>query len=48
MPQGFTDSPRLFVRLTSPVMALLRRHMVHILIYIDDTFLRAASPELLE
>ena len=48
MPQGFTDSPRLFVRLTSPVMALLHRHMVDILIYKDDTFLRAASSELLE
>ena len=45
MPQGFKDSPRYFVRLTNPVMAFLCRHMIDILIYIDDTFLRAASAD---
>ena len=34
MPQGFTDSPQLFVRLTNPVMTLLHQQMVDILIYI--------------
>ena len=48
MPQGFTDSPQLFVRLTSPVMAHLHKHMIDILIYINDTFLRAESPEILQ
>ena len=45
LPQGFSDSPRMFVRVTQPLMVTLRRNMVDILIYIDDTFLRAESPE---
>ena len=43
LPQGFSDSPRMFVRITLPLMAYLRDRLVDILIYIDDTFLRAPT-----
>ena len=43
LPQGFSDSPRMFVRITTPLMAYLRKKLIDILIYIDDTFLRAPS-----
>ena len=43
LPQGFSDSPRMFVQITSPLMAYLRDRLVDILIYIDDTFLRAPT-----
>ena len=45
LPQGFSDSPRMFVHITNPLMAYLRDKLVDILIYIDDTFLRASSAE---
>ena len=45
LPQGFSDSPRMFVHVTQALMVTLRRNMVDILIYIDYTFLRAESPE---
>ena len=45
LPQGFSDSPRLFTRCTSPIMSLMRQQLIDILIYIDDTFLRAPSFE---
>ena len=41
MPQGFSDSPRMFVKCTAPIMAVLRQALIDIVIYIDDTFLRA-------
>ena len=47
LPQGFSDSPRMFVRITSPLMAYLRDRLIDILIYIDDTFLRAPTVVLL-
>ena len=43
LPQGATCSPRLFVRVTTPIMKYLRRRMVTIVIYIDDTLLVARS-----
>ena len=43
LPQGFSDSPRLFTRCTSPIMSLLRKQLVDIPIYIDDTFLRSPT-----
>ena len=43
LPQGFSDSPRLFVRWTAPIMTQLRKALVDILIYIDDTFIRAST-----
>ena len=43
LPQGFSDSPHLFVRCTAPIMAQLRKSLVDILIYIDDTFIRAST-----
>ena len=45
LPQGFSDSPRLFTRCTSPIMSLFPQCLINILIYIDDTFLRAPSFE---
>ena len=45
LPQGFSDSPRMFVHVTQPSMANLRRQLVNILIYINDTFLWAQSPD---
>ena len=47
LPQGFSDSPRMFVRITSPVMAYLRDRLIDILIYKDDTFLRAPTANIL-
>ena len=47
MPQGFSDSPRMFVKCTAPIMAVLWQALVDIVIYIDNTFLRAPSPGLL-
>ena len=38
LPQGFSDSPRMFVRCTNPIMAFLRKQLIDIVIYIDDTF----------
>ena len=43
LPQGFSDAPHMFVRITQPLMAQLRAQLIDILIYIDDTFLRAPS-----
>ena len=43
LPQGATCSPRLFVCVTTPIMKYLRRRMVTIVIYIDDTLLVARS-----
>ena len=43
LPQGFSDLPRLFVRCTAPIMAQLRKALVDILIYINDTFIRAST-----
>ena len=45
LSQGFQDSPRLFCRLTSALTAYLRRNLIDILIYIDDSFLRASFYE---
>ena len=45
LPQGFSDSPRIFTRCTSPIMSLLCQCLIDILIYINDTFLRAPSFE---
>ena len=39
LPQGATCSPRIFVRVTSPIMKFKRRRLVTIVIYIDDTLL---------
>ena len=47
MPQGFSDSPRMFVKCTAPIMAVLHQALIDIVIYIDDTFLRAPTAELL-
>ena len=41
LPQGATCSPRIFVRITTPVMKFLRSQMVRIMIYIDDTLIMA-------
>ena len=43
LPQGFADAPRMFVRCTTPVMVHLRKMLIDIVIYIDDTFLRAPT-----
>ena len=43
LPQGFSDAPHMFVRITQPLMAQLCAQLIDILIYIDDTFLRAPS-----
>ena len=43
LPQGFSDSPRMFVRITSPLMAYLQDRLVDILIYIDNMFLHASN-----
>ena len=45
LQQGFADSPHLFVRCMSPLMAILREVWIDILIYIDDTFLRAPTSQ---
>ena len=47
LPQGFSDSPRIFVKTTLPLMASLRRQLIDILIYIDDTFLHSHCPNVL-
>ena len=43
LPQGFSDSPQIFVKCTAPIVAALHKLLVNILIYIDDTFLPAPS-----
>ena len=48
LPQGFEDAPRMFVHCTNPIMAYLRKLLVDIVIYIDDTFLRAPTAEELQ
>ena len=48
MPQGFSDSPHMFVKCTKPIMAVLRQALVDIVIYIDDTFLRTPTSHLLK
>ena len=45
LPQGFSDSPHLFVRCTAPIMAQLRKALVDILIYINDTFIMASTEQ---
>ena len=45
MPQGIAIGPITFVRTTKPLIAWLRAQGVNIMIYIDDTFLCAASAE---
>lgn len=39
LPQGFTDAPRVFTKLTKPILSLLRRHGFISSIYIDDLLL---------
>ena len=41
LAQGATCSPRIFVKLTTPLMKYLRAQMVSIVIYIDDTLILA-------
>ena len=48
LPQGFADSPQMFVRCTNPIIAHLRKMLIDIVIYIDDTFLRAPTASELE
>ena len=43
--QGFSDTPRIFTRCTSPILAVLQKALIDIVMYIDDTFLRARTPE---
>ena len=43
LPQGYSDSPQLFVHCTQPIMSYFHKHMIDILIYIDDTFLCAPN-----
>ena len=45
LPQGATCSPRIFVRVTTPLMKFLQRRGVTIMIYIDDTLLIARTVE---
>ena len=45
LPQGYSDSPRIFTKCTSPIMAYLRKLWIDIIIYIDDTFLRAPTAQ---
>ena len=43
LAQGATCSPRIFVKLTTPLMKHLRAQMVSIVIYIDDTLILTRS-----
>ena len=45
LPQGATCSPWLFVCITTPLMKYLRRRLITIVIYIDDTLLLVDSVE---
>ena len=44
LPQGATCSPRYYVRITSAVVKYLRRRMVVVMFYIDDSILIADTP----
>ena len=47
LPQGAMYSPRLFVRITAPILKYLRRRLITIILYIDDTLLLAETiPEM--
>ena len=43
LPQGATCSPHIFIHITNLIMIFLRKRMVNIVIYIDDTLLIAHS-----
>ena len=45
IPNGISNGPHLFTRLCKPMLAYLRHQGVEIVIYIDDTFLRAPSAQ---
>ena len=45
IPSGISNGPCLFTRLCKPLLAYLCHQGVEIVIYIDDTFLRAANEE---
>lgn len=48
LPQGFTDAPRIFTKLTKPLMAALRSQGFSNCIYIDDLLLVGDSREEIE
>ena len=43
LPQGYADSLRLFTRLTVPIVAELHKRFIDVLLFIDDSFVRAES-----
>ena len=47
IPQGYLDSPRLFSHCTTPISAYLRKNGVDFYLYLDDSFLRNHSAEIL-
>ena len=47
LPFGIANGPILFVRVTKGIMNFLRRHLIEILFYIDDTLIKNKSHEML-
>ena len=45
LPQGYTDAPRVFTKITKPLLALLRRYGFVSSIYIDDLLLIGENNE---
>ena len=43
LPNGLCSGPRIFTKMTKAIMKHLRKKLIRILIYIDDTFLCATS-----
>ena len=48
LPFGIANGPILFVRVTKGIMNYLRHHLIEILFYIDDTFIKNRSRNILE
>ena len=47
LPFGIANGPILFVRVTKVIMNYLRRNLIEMLFYIDDTFIKHASKDVL-